>query len=143
MRRLEGAQRRLAWWARRRHRGHSRGAVCGPLPGTGPEQAALRIVNHMGLRVQEFVLQRGQLLIIQCELELEGPIGHPPAPLHHGKRLVENLLKSHCPPSRGRCGVQKTVWEVERPFGHMYTAYGCQKKAEVLEARDGAVAPLA
>ena len=81
----------------------------------------------MGLRVQEFVLQGGELLIIQRELELEGPIGHPPAPLHHGDRLVENLLKGHRLPSRGRCGVQKTVWEVERSFGHVYTVYDCQK----------------
>ena len=29
-----------------------------------------------------------------------------------------------------RIGVQKTVWEWERPFGSTYTAPGCQKKAE-------------
>src|SRR5215510_15613108 len=69
----------------------------------------------MGLRVQEFVLQCGELLIIQRELELEGPIGHPPAPLHHGDRLVENVLKGHRPPSLSldeacsrRCGNGKS-----------------------------------
>ncbi len=35
--------------------------------------------------------------------------------------------------------MQKTVWELARPLGHMYTAYGCQKKAGSLGARDAEV----
>ena len=77
-----------------------------------------------GLRVQEFVLQRCQVRVIQLELELEGPVGYATTPLEHGDRLVEDLLKGHRPPSLCRCGVQKTVWEWEEPFGRMYTAHG-------------------
>src|SRR6516162_1055885 len=82
----------------------------------------------MGLRVQEFVLQCGELLIIQRELELEGPIGHPPAPLHHGDRLVQDLLKGHRPPSRRRGGVQKTVWEWEKSVGLVIPQMGDKRK---------------
>jgi hypothetical protein len=55
------------------------------------------------------------------ELPLEGAIGQAPPALEHGYRLVEDLLKSHCPPSLNRCGVQKMVWELARPFGRCYT----------------------
>src|SRR5262249_5209297 len=76
---------------------------------TSPDQSAPRIISHLRLRVQEFVFQRGELLIIQRELELEGPIGHSPTALEHGERLVEDLLKGHCPPSLCRWGVQKAA----------------------------------
>jgi hypothetical protein len=41
----------------------------------------------------------GQGLRIQMELSLKGTIGHPPAPLEHGDRLVEDLFKGHHHPS--------------------------------------------
>jgi hypothetical protein len=70
----------------------------------------------------EFVLHIVQIRIIELELALEGAIGQAPPALKHGYGLVEDLLKGHRPPSRGRCGVQQTVWEWEKPFGRMYTA---------------------
>ena len=60
------------------------------------------------------------------ELQLERAIRQASAPLEHGHRLVEDLLKGHRPPSLCRCGMQKMVWEAERPFGRMYTAPRCQ-----------------
>ena len=103
--------------------------VGGCARGTGPDQATPRVVDYVRLRVQEFILEGRQGRVVELELPLEGAIGQASATLEHRDRLVEDLLKSHRPPSRGRCGVQKTVWEWDRPFGRMYTAPGCQKKA--------------
>jgi hypothetical protein len=81
------------------------------------------------LRVEEFILEDRQLVVIEVELELQGAIGHAPPALEHGDRLVEDLLKSHCLPSRGRCGVQQIVGEWDKPFERIYTAQSGQKKA--------------
>jgi hypothetical protein len=59
---------------------------------------------------EEFVLQGGEVVIIELELELKGPIRHAPTALEHGNYVVENLLKGHRPPPsadaacRRRCG---------------------------------------
>ena len=62
--------------------------------------------------------------LIQLELSLEDPVRQTSPPLEHGYRLIEDFLKCHRHPSLCQCGLQKTVWELDRPFGHMYTAYG-------------------
>jgi hypothetical protein len=74
--------------------------------------------------IEEFVLKIVEGILVQGKLPLEGAVGHPAAPLKHGYGLVEDLLKGHRPPSLGRCNVQKTVWEWDKAFGRMYTAYG-------------------
>src|SRR5882724_3596104 len=94
-----------------------------------PDEHALLFIHRHALAVNELVFERLQVRLVQLELELEGSVGQASATLEHRDRLVEDLLKSHRPPSRGRCGVQKTVWEWERPFERMYTAHGRQKKA--------------
>ena len=65
----------------------------------GPDEAALRLVVHLWVGKKEFVLQGGEVVIVELELELKGPIRHAPTALEHGNYLVENLLKSHRPPS--------------------------------------------
>ena len=91
---------------------------------TGPDEAAPRIVAYLWVGVEEFVLQIIEDILLQLELPLEGTIGDPATPLEHGHGLLEHLLKGHRPPSLYRCGVQKTVWEWNRPFRRMYTAHG-------------------
>jgi hypothetical protein len=76
------------------------------------------------LAFDEFGFQIFQIYVIEIELPLEGAIGQAPPALEHSYRLIEDLLKSHCPPSLGQYGVQKTVWELDRPFGRIYTAPG-------------------
>jgi hypothetical protein len=44
--------------------------------------------------------------------------------LASSSNVVENLLKGHRPPSLCRCGVQKTVWELDRLFRCSYTVHG-------------------
>jgi hypothetical protein len=45
-----------------------------------PDQATSRVIGHLRLRVEQFVFQGGELLVIQGELELEGAIRYA-APL--------------------------------------------------------------
>ena len=87
---------------------------------TRPHQHAAVFILGDLLGVEELVLEGLKGVVIQVELHLECPIGHTSPPLEHGHRLVEHLLKGHRPPSLGRCGVQKTVWEWDRSFGHVY-----------------------
>jgi hypothetical protein len=82
------------------------------------------------LRVEEFVLEDRQLVVIEVELELQGAIGHAPPTLEHGYRLVENLLKGHRLPSRRRGGVQQTVWEWEKPVGLVIPQMGDKRKTQ-------------
>jgi hypothetical protein len=51
------------------------------------------------VREEHGVLKGLKVLLVQLELEFEGLIGYASAALEHGKRLVENLLKGHRPPS--------------------------------------------
>jgi len=57
----EGSRHR----GRRRRQGGCRACVA------SPGQTMPRVVDYMGLRVEEFVLQGSQMLIVQHELELE------------------------------------------------------------------------
>ena len=76
---------------------------------TSPDEAAPRIVVYLWVGIEQFVLEIGEGLVVEGKLPLEGPVGHPAAPLQHGDRLVKDLFKGHCPPSRGRGGVPKTL----------------------------------
>ena len=42
--------------------------------GTRPDEAALRLVVHLWMGKEEFVLQGGEVVLIELELELKGPI---------------------------------------------------------------------
>jgi hypothetical protein len=85
--------------------GGRRGHVCF----TGPDQATPHVIDHLRIRIEELLLEVVQRGIIELELSLENAIGEAPPTLEHGYRLVEDLLKSHRPPSLCRYGVQKTV----------------------------------
>jgi hypothetical protein len=75
------------------------------------------------VRIEEFVFERLQLVIVQLELELEGSIGDPPATLQHGKGLVEDLLEGHdrSPPPRWRVP-QQMVRSSKRRHGMVRAA---------------------
>src|SRR5262249_2084334 len=92
--------------------------------GTSPDQDIAPLIDRQALALDEFVLQIFQGCVVELELALEGAIGQTPAPLQHGDRVVEDLLKGHRHSSLRRCGVQKTVWEWHRPCGRSYTAHG-------------------
>ena len=60
-----------------------------------PAQATPRVIDHLRVRVEEFVLEDCQLFVIQAELELQCVIGHSAAPLEEGYDLVEDVIKIH------------------------------------------------
>src|SRR5215510_3947285 len=64
-----------------------------------PDQATALIIDHVGVRVEEFLLEGLQVVVVQLELEPECPVRHPPSTLEHSDRLVENLLEGHRRPS--------------------------------------------
>src|SRR6266511_919554 len=64
-----------------------------------PDQATAVVIDYVWVGVEEFVLERLQVVVIQTELEFEGAIGHAAASLEHGQRLIENLLEGHGRPS--------------------------------------------
>src|SRR5262249_6398086 len=91
--------------------------------GARPDQDVALLIDRHALARDELVLQIVQGRVIELELPLEGAVGQASAPLEHGHRMVENLLKGHCLPSRRQCGVPKMVWGLARPVGHTYTAH--------------------
>src|SRR5262249_10998131 len=76
-----------------RHRGARR---WGGRSTTRPDQDPAVLIPGDLLRVEEFVLEDRQLVVIEVELELHGAIGHAAPALEHGDRLVHDLLKGHC-----------------------------------------------
>src|SRR6266446_1505990 len=94
-----------------------------------PDQHGVVLVHGALEHLDNFGFEILEVGVVEMKLALEGTIRHTPPALEHGNRLVEDLLKGHRQPSRGRCGVQKTVWELERPFERTYTAHGSQRKA--------------
>ena len=50
----------------------------------GPDLAASRVVDHVGLRVPEIVLQGCEMLVVQLRLKPEGAIGHRSRALEYG-----------------------------------------------------------
>ena len=82
------------------------------------------MVDRKVVDLNQLFLEGFERFLIEMKLEREGAVGHAPATLEHGDRLVEDLLKGHCPPSLCQCGVQKTVWEWEKPCERTYTAHG-------------------
>src|SRR5215813_4301480 len=91
---------------------------------TRPDKATPRVIDHLGMRIEELLLEVVQRGIIELKLSLERAVGQAPPALEHGYRLVEDLFKGHGPPSLYQCGVQQTVWEEEKPCGRLYTADG-------------------
>src|SRR5207244_3187358 len=60
-----------------------------------PAQAPPRVIDHLRVGVEEFVREDCQLVVVQGELELQGVIGHPAAPLEEGYDLVEDVIQIH------------------------------------------------
>ena len=64
-----------------------------------PDQATAVVIDHVGVCVENFVLERLQVVVVQTELQREGTIGHAASALEHRQRLIENLLEGHGRPS--------------------------------------------
>jgi hypothetical protein len=96
---------------------------------SGPHQHSAIVVDRKVVDLKQLFLEGFERFLIEMKLEREGAVGHAPATLEHGDRLVEDLFKGHGPPSLGRCGVLKTVWEWVRSFGCIYMADGGPKQA--------------
>jgi hypothetical protein len=60
-----------------------------------PDEATAVILDRAWVCVQEFVLERLQVVVVQTELQLEGAIGHAASALEHRRRLIEHLLEGH------------------------------------------------
>src|SRR4029453_3249366 len=85
-----------------------------------PAQATPRILDHLRVRVEEFVLESRQLLVVQAKLELQGVIGHPAPLLEEGHDMVEYGIKIHHDSSPGSCtplhfSLARNVKPPERP----------------------------
>jgi hypothetical protein len=48
------------------------------------------------VRVEEFVFERLQLVVVQLELELEGAIGDPPPLPQEIHGLIKHSIEVHC-----------------------------------------------
>ena len=62
---------------------------------TGPDEATAVVRDDVWVGVEEFILERLQVVVVQTELQREGTIGHAAAALQHGQRLVQHLLEGH------------------------------------------------
>jgi len=64
-----------------------------------PTQTTTRIIDHLRVRIKEFFLEDGQLLVVEVELELQRVIRHPATPLEKSHDLVEDVIQVHPSPS--------------------------------------------
>jgi hypothetical protein len=65
---------------------------------SGPHQHSATVVDRQVVDLKQFLLEGCERLLIEMKLEHEGAVGHAPATLEHGDRLVQDLLKGHRPP---------------------------------------------
>ena len=90
----------IGWGVRQRRR--RCGGRRGRYGGAGPDQDCTVFITRQALALDEFVLQICEGCVVELELPLQRAVGQAPPALEHRDRLVENLLKGHRPPSRGR-----------------------------------------
>src|SRR5215510_5598726 len=110
-------RRRRGQWRWREGRGCVRVA--------SPDQTAPRVIDYVGLRVEEFVLQSRQLRVIQRKLELQGAIGHTAPLAHEGDHLIHDRNKVH-PVSPLRLRRQRAPSLTAPPFPATASAEGAQ-----------------
>ena len=60
-----------------------------------PHQYFTVFITRQPLALDQFHRQVFEERIIQVKLPFEGAIGHPPAALEHGNRLIEDFFKVH------------------------------------------------
>jgi hypothetical protein len=67
---------------------------------TGPDQDFALLINGQPLRLNEFLLEGFQVLVIKLELHLEGAVGNAPTALKEVAYVLEHGIKIHrCSPS--------------------------------------------
>jgi hypothetical protein len=57
------------------------------------------VVDRKAVDINQFLFEGFERLFIEMKLEPERAVGHAPAPLEHGRRLIKDLLKGHRQPS--------------------------------------------
>ncbi len=57
-------------------------------------QATARVIDHLRVRVEEFIFEDRQLVVVQVELKLQRVIGHSATPLEEGHDLVEDVIRT-------------------------------------------------
>src|SRR5262249_60777804 len=77
-------------WRRWRGGGNSR-RTCFP----SPHQHSPVLVQREMVDLYQFLFEDFERRRIEMKLEREGAVGHAPATLEHGRRLVQDLLKGH------------------------------------------------
>src|SRR5215510_12312635 len=87
--------------------GRGRGRVGSGDLGASPDQDVAPLIDRQALALDEFVLQIFQGCVVELELALEGAVGQASAPLEHGDRVVEDLLKGHRHSYLRRCDCRK------------------------------------
>src|SRR2546430_17526947 len=65
---------------------------------TGPDQHAAVFIYRQALAVDQLILERFEVCLVELELQLEGAIGQAAAPLEQGDGLIQYLLKGHGSP---------------------------------------------
>src|SRR5262245_53021367 len=93
---------------KRRTRGRRRDR-CWDAGATRPDQHGVVLIHGELEHLDNFSCEILEVGVVELKLALEGTIRHTAPALEHGDRLVEDLLKSHGPPSLCRWGIQKTV----------------------------------
>jgi hypothetical protein len=106
---------------------------------TRPDKAPPRVIDHLGMRIEELLLEVVQRRGIELELPLQGAVGQASAPLEHGNRVVENLLKGHRPPPYADEARRRQCGNGTGRSGVCIPHMGDKRKQEVLGARDAAV----
>jgi hypothetical protein len=61
----------------------------------GPDQATAVVLDDLWMGVEQLILERLQVVVVQTELQLEGTIGHAASALEHRHCLIEHLLEGH------------------------------------------------
>src|SRR5882724_2408575 len=91
--------RSVGEWGTRLVDGRGRSWRRGRTGFSGPDQATAVVIDHVGVCVENFVLERLQVVVVQTELQREGTVGHAASALEHRHRLIEHLLEGHGRPS--------------------------------------------
>jgi hypothetical protein len=73
-----------------------------------PDQPSPRVIDHLGVRIEEFLLEDRQVSVVQVKLELQRVVGDPSVAVEPGEDLVKHgekvslhlpaLLVSGCRP---------------------------------------------
>src|SRR5262249_52668413 len=83
-----------------------------------PDQDPAVLIDRQSFGIDEFFLERLQVVVVQMEANFERPIGKPLLPLEQFLYLGQEFVKRHAPPSRVRgAGMRRSLSLVCRAHG--------------------------